>query len=97
MNRAKLPSNVGPLNPRLEKWLRESVEPAARPRTSVEFLFPLADTEYRVRHRLPHVPDGYRPVSLDKAGIVYSSKPADEFYLYLKSSVASLTVVLEVS
>lgn len=110
MRSAKLPPDLGAMNPRLREWMQQHLERAARPVTEVTFTFPLADTEYRVRHKLPVIPTGYRVIRRNKAGTVYTAtfpdapatvdsveKPFDKYYIYLKCDLAATTVVLEVS
>jgi len=98
MPEPKLPTDVGPLNPRLREWMRQHVEQAARARSQVSVTFPEADTDVRVRHRLPGLPTGYRMIRSDSAGSVYDgSRAGDRHYLYLRSNTAGITVTIEVS
>ena len=97
MRRTELPPDIGDVNPRLLEWIRDHLEIAARPIRQIRFTFAVMDTEYRIRHQLPHPPTAFIAVGRDKAGIVYESRPADKHYLYLKSDTDALTVTLEVS
>jgi len=55
------------------------------------------DTETRIRHWLGQIPTGFQITNQGAAGTVYSSgTKATRHHIYLKSSVAGLTVDLEV-
>ncbi len=98
------------MNPLFKEWIQQYAETGLAKKTEIPFTFPLADTEYRVRHLLPYVPTAYRVISRNQAGTVYTAtlpdapatvdsveKKFDKFYLYLKCDVAATTVLLEVS
>lgn len=99
ITRRKAPP-VREVNPIFQEWVRRELEPATRPRVVVLHAFgAVADTTERIRHRLGTVPTGFTVIQQSKAASVYrdATMPAwDRFYLYLKSSAASLTVTLEV-
>lgn len=96
--RSKFPVDVGPLQPRLDDWMRDNLEVAARPRRLHDVTFSATPgTELRLRHRVPGKPTGWVVRKQSAAGSVYESRAPDKHYVYLKSDTASLTVRLEVS
>lgn len=80
----------------LRQFIKDHVEQAARPLVEAAHTFGAANTEERVRHRLGRPPTGFKVIGQDAAGTVYESgRKHDRFFLYLKSSAASLKVRLE--
>lgn len=94
--RAKIPLRTG-LNPQMQRWMQDFAEQASGPTHELSHTFGAsANVEERIRHKIGRRPAGFRVIDQLAAGSVYTSKPADRFHLYLKSSVAGLTVRLEV-
>lgn len=99
-----MPNRRIPLRPELANptrlWLQDQVEQGTERKSVLDHTFgTVADTQERIRHQLGVVPRGFRVIDQDKAGTVYRTPtmtPADRFFVYLKSSVASLTVSIEV-
>lgn len=85
------------LEPKTQRWIEDFVE--KRPTSEVTYQFVAANTEERIRHKLGSRPTGYRVVEQDAPGSVYRDELAtrnDQFFVYLKSSAAGLTVRLEI-
>lgn len=80
--------------------MQDYITPSSKRAVMVEHTFGATpDVEERVRHRLGQQPTGFRVVGQSAAGSVY--RPAvstvnTKNHLHLKSSVAGLTVTLEV-
>jgi hypothetical protein len=82
----------------LRRWIRREVEPAIRPGKVVDHTFgAAANTEERVRHGLGSMPQGFQVIDKSAACDVYTSKAPDRFYLYLRSTVGSVTVRLRIA
>lgn len=92
----KMPLQVQSLDPRLAWWMKRNLEPAARRRSQVEVVFPTADAEVRVRHRLAVRPQGFVVINQNASGSIYTSKDPDKFYSYLKCSVPGVSATVEI-
>ena len=99
MRLTKLPPGLA-LDPIHEEWLQGEIEPGSKRSRVVEHTFgSTADTEERIRHNLGARPTGFRVVDQDGAGTVYrdtATTKANRRFIWLKSSVASRKVSIEV-
>lgn len=87
------------LTPSVNRFVQDHLAPQAKAVSRIAYTFTAANAEVRIRHRLGHVPQGYRVIVQDRAGSVYRAGDATKStrqFISLKSSVAGLTVSLEV-
>jgi hypothetical protein len=86
------------MHPRLREFWKQRLEAASRPRKQLTVTFDdtTPDTGLRIRHHVPHIPDGWTLLSQDRAGSVYQTQAPDKHYLYLAADVVSMVAKIEV-
>lgn len=98
MFRPRLPLKSG-LSGKTQRFVEDFVERASGTKSEVKQTFAAANTEVRIRHKLGRVPGGFRVIDQDLAGSIYRAADATKWtrhHVHLKSSVAGVTVRIEV-